>query len=110
MVSKIIMDSPELLGETLVSLTEACKCFPIACSRSALERWIRKGIRGIVLESLFLCGKRFTSKEAIDRFVRNQLQVEPKRAEPKRGNKSKQEIAEASKKYKLPEPIRAASE
>ena len=66
MASRVIFDTPELLDETLVSLTEACRCFPVKCSRAALERWMRRqGNRGIVLESILVCGKRYTSKEAI---------------------------------------------
>ena len=110
MASKVIVDAPELLGESLVSLTAACGFFPVRCSRPAIERWARKGSRGTTLETVLVCGRRYTSKEAIDRFVRNQLQTEPKRPEPKRGSKSKREIAEASQKYGLPEPQYAASE
>ena len=77
MASKVILDSPEILDESLVSLTEACHCFPVRCSRPAIERWIRHGSRGIVLESVLVCGKRYTSHEAIDRFIRCQLRIEP---------------------------------
>lgn len=104
MASKIILDSPVILEETLVSLLEACHCFPVRCSRPAIERWIRCGSRGAVLESVLICGKRYTSKEAISRFIRNQLQVEAEQIEPKRGSKSKKEIIEASKRFGLPEP------
>jgi len=109
MASKIILDSPELLDETLLTLTAACKEFPVKCSRPAIERWARKGSRGAILETVLICGKRYTSKEAIDRFVRNQLQTETKRTPPKRSNKSKREIDEASKRFGLPEPQQPAS-
>ena len=110
MASKQILDSPGLLEEELISLTEACQCFPVRCSRAALERWVRRGSRGANLETVLVCGRRYTSQEAIDRFVRNQLQVEPERAATKRGNKSKKEIVEATKKYGLPEPGQAINE
>ena len=77
MTSKVILNSPEILDESLVNLTEACQCFPGRCSRPAVERWIRHGSRGIVLESVLICGKRYTSREAIDRFIRGQLQAKP---------------------------------
>ena len=105
MGSKIIFDSPGLLDETLVSLTAACKCFPVKCSRPALERWARRGSRGAILETILICGKRYTSREAIDRFVRNQLQTEPERASVVKHTKSKRELAEASKRFGLPEPL-----
>jgi len=102
MASKIILDEPALLDETLISLTGACHCFPVRCSRPALERWIRKGSRGVVLESILLCGKRMTSVEAVDRFIRNQLQVTPARAGPNIVRKSKKELDEAAKRFGLP--------
>lgn len=104
MGSKMILDSPALLEETLVTLTEACRCFPVCCSRSAVERWIRRGGRGAVLESVLICGKRYTSKEAIDRFLRAQLHVEAERPGPRRGSKSKREIDAAAQRFGLPEP------
>ena len=103
MASKLIRDSPALLDETLLSLVEACAHFPVKSSRATLERWIRKGCRGIVLETVLICGKRYTSKEAIDRFIRGQLQVEAEKAQPTQ-SMSKKAIAEASRRYGLPEP------
>jgi hypothetical protein len=110
MASRIILDSPELLEEDLLSLTAACKEFPEKRSRPALERYVRKGVRGIVLETVYFCGKRYTSRQAIERFIRNQLQTEPERAEPKINRKSKKEIDEASKRFGLPEPQKTANE
>jgi len=110
MASKVIFDSPQLLEESLISLTEACRCFPVKCSRPALERWIRRGSRGVVLESILICGKRFTSREAVQRFIRQQLQVGAEQPPPKIGAKSRQEIETASKKYGLPEPQEVAGE
>ena len=104
MVSKMIMDKPELLDESLLALTEACKHFPVKCSRSGIERWLRRGSRGTVLESVLICGKRYTSKEAVGRFLRGQLQVEHDRPAPIRG-KSKKDIEAAARRFGLPEPL-----
>jgi len=105
MASKMIRDSPALLDETLLSLVEACAHFPVKSSRATLERWIRTGSRGIVLETVLICGKRFTSKEAINRFIRGQLQVEMEKARPEPSKSmSKKAIAEASRRFGLPEP------
>ena len=103
-MSRQIFDSEQVLGETVVSLAEACKCFPVKCSRSTLERFLRRGAKGVLLESVLIGGRRFTSKEAIDRFIRCQLHTEPDRPGPKFGAMSKREIAEASRKFGLPEP------
>ena len=105
----MIFDEPALLDESLVTLTEACKCFPVKCSRPALERWLRRGSRGTVLESVLVCGRRYTSREAIDRFVRGQLTVEAEKAVPKRTNMSKRDIEAASRRFGLPEPLDAGN-
>jgi len=105
MASKIILDAPGLLEEQLITLTEACKEFPRKAARPTLERWARRGSRGTVLETILVCGKRYTSKEAVARFIRNQLQTEPEReSAPRQRGMSQREIAEASKKFGLPEP------
>jgi len=104
MASKVILDSPGLLEESLVTLAEACRCFPVRCSRPTMERWVRRGSRGTILESILICGKRYTSREAIDRFLRGQLQVEEGRPEPKRGSKSKKDIETAARRFGLPKP------
>lgn len=104
MGSQVILDSPQLLEETLVTLREACRLFPIPISRPACERYVRHGSRGVVLESVLVCGKRMSSIEAINRFVRAQLCVEPAPAQPKlKGNMSKKELDAKSHKYNLPE-------
>ena len=61
----------ELLNETLITMTTACKAFPMGhVSRSCLERWIRKGVRnGARLETVCIGWKRYTTQEAIERFI-----------------------------------------
>ena len=89
MRSKIILDSVRLLEEELLTLSQACKHFPVRCSRSAMERWLRRGSRGVVLESVLIAGRRYTTRQAIERFIRSQLQTEPERSTPIRGTLSK---------------------
>ena len=105
MASKVIFDSPQLLDETLVPLAEAGRYFPVPCSRPSLERWVRAGTRGVVLESVLLCGKRYVSKEGIARFLYNQLQTESARRGPTPKRMSNKELEEARKKFNLPEPL-----
>jgi hypothetical protein len=104
MASKVIFDSLRLLDEELVSLTAACKRFPVPSSRPAVERWTRKGSRGVILETILICGRRYTSVEAIDRFVRGQLKTEAELPPPKQGNMSKKAVTEAARRFGLPEP------
>jgi hypothetical protein len=56
--------------ETMRLLTQAPKDVPGRPSISTLMRWARKGIRGITLETVLIGGRRYTSLEAIGRFVR----------------------------------------
>ena len=105
MASKQIYDNPQILSETLLDLTEATKQFPIKCSRASMERWIRKGIRGTQLETVLLGNRRYTSQQAIDRFIRNQLHVALEQEVSKQRLLSEKEIKEKSRLFDLPEPL-----
>lgn len=59
----------DLQQETIVPLAKASKSFPTSPSRSTLERWVRKGVRGRTLEVAWIGGQRYTSEEAITRFL-----------------------------------------
>jgi hypothetical protein len=56
--------------ETLVTLTEAAKSLPGRPHVSTLYRWMTRGVRGAKLETWLIGGSRYTSQEAIDRFIR----------------------------------------
>jgi hypothetical protein len=57
------------LDETLVTLAQAAKRLPGRPHVSTLWRWARRGVRGIVLETYVVAGRRFTSTEALERFA-----------------------------------------
>ena len=59
----------ELDGHKLVSLPEAAALLPGRPHLSSLHRWMRRGVRGIRLETVLIGGRRFTSREALQRFV-----------------------------------------
>lgn len=58
-----------IVDETLIPLTEAAKEIPGTPSLNSIFRWASKGARGRVLESVLVGGRRFTSREAIRRFI-----------------------------------------
>jgi len=61
---------PHLLTERLRPLQEAAREIPGRPHISTVLRWCLKGIKGgIKLETILVGGKRFTSVEAIERFV-----------------------------------------
>lgn len=74
--------SSNLLKESLVKLVLAGKQIPGGgVSPGCIERWIRKGVRGVVLEVCRIGNTRYTSKEAIQRFL-EAINQEPETATP----------------------------
>lgn len=62
--------------ETIITLGEACRAFPPkGVSDATLARWIHRGFKDMMLnsfvklETLVIGGRRFTSREAIARFI-----------------------------------------
>jgi hypothetical protein len=57
--------------ETLVHFTDARSEFHNGrrASLASLHRWRLNGVRGVKLETVLICGLRYTSLEAIDRFI-----------------------------------------
>lgn len=66
--------SIELEHETLVAFSDARTSFRDGRRKSlaTLHRWRLRGIRGVRLETLLIGGIRYTSLEAIDRFIQAQ--------------------------------------
>lgn len=60
--------------ETLVSFSDARSAFRDGRRKSlaTLHRWRLHGVRGVRLETLLIGGIRYTSLEAIDRFIQAQ--------------------------------------
>jgi len=108
-MSAMIANSPHIINESLVQLADACNYFPVKCSRQTLERWMRRGCRGVLLESVTIGSRRFTSKEAITRFLSGQAGAQAVIHTPCIGRShsgermSQQEIAEKSREHGLPE-------
>lgn len=55
--------------ETLITVAEARRQFPQQPSTATVWRWMLKGVRDAVLESVHVGGRRFTSIEACHRFI-----------------------------------------
>ena len=114
MASKQIFDHPELLSEDapLFDLTEATKRFPTKCCRSTIERFVRRGSRGVTLATVMVGGRRYTTENAIHAFLVGQQHTEPDHAqfESKQGNLSKKKVEEASRKFGLPEPPKSGND
>ncbi len=61
--------SIDLHKEHLVSLSEARAIIPGRPALCTVFRWTLRGIRNVRLESCLVGGKRFSSIEAVDRFI-----------------------------------------
>ena len=106
----VIKNSPRLLDETLVPLKETgAKHFPVPCSYQTVRRCVQWGWNGITLESVTVGSRRFTSKEAIARFLSAQAGAQPSEHPPRinspqvGGRMSAEEIAEKSRAFNLPD-------
>ena len=60
--------------ETLLTFEDARTAFPgdRRLSLATLHRWRLNGVRNVKLETLLIGGLRYTSREAIDRFIASQ--------------------------------------
>jgi hypothetical protein len=57
--------------EKLLSLTQAAKLVPGGgVHLSTLHRWRLRGVKGVRFETVLVGGKRLTSQEAIERFIK----------------------------------------
>ncbi len=59
----------ELLAETPIPFSKAGELIPGNPALKTLYRWSLKGINGVILESYRLGGRRFTTKQALARFI-----------------------------------------
>jgi len=57
----------DIHSETLLTLNEARAILPGRPDIGTLHRWRTRGLRGVKLETVLL-GKRYTSREALQRF------------------------------------------
>ena len=57
----------EILSESRLRMPEAAK--RIGVNVSTIWRWVLRGVRGHKLESALIGGQRFTSIEALERFI-----------------------------------------
>jgi hypothetical protein len=89
-------DENRLLNEQLVTLAEAAKDFAgVAVPASTVKRYVYYGVNGVKLETVQV-NKRYTSKEAIQRFIERkpyQFRYDPPVVTPKKdGLRSSKEV------------------
>ena len=58
-----------MTNETLLSLPAAARILPGRPHLSTLHRWRLRGVRSVKLETFLIGGRRYTSREALERFI-----------------------------------------
>lgn len=59
----------DLSQEHLISLSQAAKAVPSRPGLRTVWRWVLNGVRGRKLDSVVIGGRRFTTTEAVSRFL-----------------------------------------
>ena len=59
-------------AENLLTVAQASHECPGRPSIRTVWRWMRRGAKGTRLESVTIGGRRYTSREALERFIRSQ--------------------------------------
>lgn len=59
----------DMRSEQLQLFAKAARSLPDSPHVGTLHRWSRQGVRGRRLESIVIGGRRYTSVEALQRFV-----------------------------------------
>jgi hypothetical protein len=60
----------DVVSESLLRIPiEASKAFPGRPNASTIWRWHRSGVKGVRLETVVVGSRRYTSREAIQRFI-----------------------------------------
>ncbi len=89
----------DLSNERLRLLAKASPDFPGRPHTSTLLRWALRGVKGIKLETVIVGGRRFTSLEAIQRFIERLSKSEAGENSPqqrgRRNSRVEQELDEA---------------
>ena len=85
----------DLVQEMLITFAQAARMFPGTISPNTVARWALYGTKGTLLESVKAGRRRFTSKEAVHRFIYH-LSERPDRREPSPNAKRRARLAEES--------------
>ena len=90
-----------LSGEHLISLDEAAQDFGgVAIPLATVRKYVYRGLRGVKLESVNI-NRRFTSREAIQRFIERKQGDCQKRKPLKVRQMTQAEVDAGLKKYGL---------
>ena len=94
--------SETILGETLITLNEAADDFGgVRIPVPTLVRYINSGYKGVKLESIKI-NKRYTSKEAIKRFITRKQDADNPPERPRRVDyMTPEQVQEGLRRHKI---------
>ena len=84
-------------SEDLVAWRHAAESIPGAPHISTLHRWRLRGVRGHRLESILVGGSRYTSRQAIARFIDACNAPAPDTAQPTFTTVQRQKMSDAAR-------------
>lgn len=98
----MVKNFPDVLEETVITLDEVRNHLPRGgISRSGVERWIRKGTRGAILESACIGNRRYTSVEAVQRFLERSNRPKAEEGKPAFPRRTRAELERKKKELGL---------
>jgi len=59
----------EISSEALIPISEVPAALPRRVSIASVYRWMLRGVKGIHLQTILIGGRRYTSREALQRFA-----------------------------------------
>jgi hypothetical protein len=91
--------SNQIVGETLITLAEAAQDFGgISIPVNTVQKYVYQGVKGLKLESISING-RYTSREAIVRFIERKQDHNGKPQPPKIRKLPQSEVDARLRKY-----------
>ena len=88
-----------MLGEHLVTLEEAANDFGgVPISITTVRKYVYQGVAGLKLETIYI-NRRYTSKEAIQRFIAQRQNLGQLPEKPKSKRMTPKQIDEGLRKY-----------
>ena len=105
-VATSIKNNVQILTETVIPISKINDALPFPINPGAAQRWMRQGVGGHRLETASIGQRRFTSKEAVQRFlaaVNGAPEFSQKQARP---TMPRRDFEAARQKYNLPAPGR----
>ncbi len=87
----------DINSEQILTVAEAARLLPGRPSTRTVWRWLDRGVRHVKLESVLVGGRRFVSKESINRFLESINQPDVQRTSPAVAAKRKRAIKRAEK-------------